>query len=102
MAITPESPAFPERDAVPGLDQDVHAHADAVAYQHGAMEINEQAATYSLFMSLAKWGSLSVAVVLLFLTLLFRPDGNFIGAAAAAVVLGAGGWFFLRAKPAAH
>ena len=99
MAITPESPAFPKADPVPGIDQDQHASADAHAYVHGSMPVQEQAATYSLFMGMAKWGSLAVATVLLFLTIWFQPNGSFFGGLIAAVVLAGAGWWFLRAKP---
>jgi hypothetical protein len=71
-------------------------------YHHGDMEISEQEATYSLFMNIAKWGSLYVAVVLIFLTIWFcTPLGWFTGLIAAAVV-GALGWAALRSKPGAH
>jgi uncharacterized membrane protein len=99
MALTPESPAIPHRDAVPGIDQDVHAAADAQAYLRGSQEINEQAATYSLFMNIAKWGSLATAVVLLWLVLWFQPGGTLIGGLIPAVVLAVAGWWFLRSKP---
>ncbi len=102
MAITPESPAFPERDFVPGIDQDAHAAADAHAYAKGSMEINEQAATWNLFVNLAKWGSLIIACVLVLLTIWFMPGGNGFAGLITAVVLAAAGWWFLRAKPQAH
>lgn len=81
---------------------DPHASSDhdASAYKHGEMEITEQAATYSLFMSLAKWGSLAVACSVLFLIVWFQPGGSFIAAVIATVVLGAVGFFALKSKPA--
>lgn len=74
------------------------ADADATAYVRGGMQINEQAATFKLFMDLAKWGSLAVACLLLFLTLWFHPGGNLMAALAGAVVLGGVGFFALKAK----
>ncbi|KDP95132.1 cytochrome C oxidase subunit IV [Brevundimonas sp. EAKA] len=74
------------------------ADADATAYVRGGMQINEQAATFKLFMDLAKWGSLAVACLLLFLTLWFHPGGNLMAALAGAVVLGGVGFFALKPK----
>ncbi len=75
------------------------ADADAHAYEHGKMEINEQASTYDLFIHLAKWGSLSVAVVLVFLVTWFQPSGSFLVALLAALVLAAVGVVALKSKP---
>lgn len=77
---------------------DPHAHDD---YVHGSMEITEQQSTFDLFMGMAKYGSLAIAVLLTFLTIWFMPNGNFfVGAGAAIVLLVAGVWF-LR-SPAKH
>ena len=73
-----------------------HADHDADAYVHGKMTVEEQAATYSLFMNLAKWGSLVVAAVLLFLTLWFQPGGSFIAGALGGGVLAVAGFVFLK------
>ena len=79
------------------------ADADATAYVRGGMQINEQAATFKLFMDLAKWGSLAVACLLLFLTLWFHPGGSFGAAFIGAAVLAVAGFFALKSKPgAAH
>jgi len=76
-------------------------HADAHDdYVRGSQEISEQAATFSLFMGLAKWGSLLTGVVLLLLVLWFQPGGSFIAGAIAAFVLLAVGVFALRKKKA--
>ncbi|QTN20427.1 aa3-type cytochrome c oxidase subunit IV [Brevundimonas sp. AJA228-03] len=83
----------------------LHAAADhdAEAYVHGTMTIEEQAATWALFQDLAKWGSLVVAVVLLFLTLAFQPGGSIVGGLISAAVVGAAGFFFLKGgKKADH
>lgn len=68
-------------------------------YHRGEMDISEQAATFAAFNNMTKWGSLSVSVLLLFITLLFCTKAGFIGSAIAAVVLLAAGIFFLRDKP---
>ena len=76
-------------------------HADAHDdYVRGSQEISEQAATFSLFMSLAKWGSLIIGAAVLFLVLWFQPGGSFFGGLAAMVVMLAAGWWFLRSKKA--
>lgn len=73
-----------------------HADHDAEAYIHGAMTIEEQTSTYALFMGMAKWGSLAIAALLLFLTLWFQPGGSFFAGLIAAVVLAVAGGFFLK------
>lgn len=77
---------------------DPHAHDD---YVRGSMDIQEQQATFDLFLVLSKYGSLAIAALLVFLTLWFMPAGSFILGAGAAVVLLAAGIFFLR-SPAKH
>jgi hypothetical protein len=77
-----------------------HADHDAAAYQHGEMEITEQAATFSLFLKLAKWGSLAIACVVSFLVIWFQPGGSFIAGLGAAVVIAVVGFFALKSKPA--
>jgi hypothetical protein len=78
------------------------ADADANAYLRGSMEINEQAATWTLVMNLLKWGSLLIAATLLMLVLWFQKDGSFITGAMAAGVLLVGGFFFLKGGAKAH
>jgi Bacterial aa3 type cytochrome c oxidase subunit IV len=79
------------------------ADHDAEAYVHGTMTIEEQSATWALFQDLAKWGSLIIACVLLFLTLAFQPGGSMISGLIAAVVVGVAGYFFLKGgKKTAH
>lgn len=79
-----------------------HADHDADAYVHGTMTVEEQSSTYSLFMNLAKWGSLVVAAVLLFLTLWFQPGGSFIAGLIGGGVLAVAGGFFLKGGKASH
>ncbi|MCS6624782.1 aa3-type cytochrome c oxidase subunit IV [Roseibacterium beibuensis] len=74
-------------------------HADAHDdYVRGSQEISEQESTFDLFMGLAKWGSLLVAVSVLFLVVWFQPGGSFIAGAISGVVLLAVGIFALRKK----
>jgi hypothetical protein len=75
------------------------AHDD---YVRGSQHIDEQAETFTLFINLAKWGSLAVAVSILFLVLWFQPGGSFIAGAIAAFVLLVVGVFALRSKKKAH
>jgi hypothetical protein len=70
-------------------------------YHRGDMDIAEQSATYELVMGMTKWGSLVIAVGVLFFTLLFCTGVGFLGAAATAVVVAVLGVVFLRAKPEA-
>jgi hypothetical protein len=69
-------------------------------YQRGSMDIQEQSATFEAFGKMTKWGSLAVAVLLTFVTLLFCTTAGFVGAGAAAVILTVLGVVFLREKPA--
>ena len=78
------------------------ADADAHSYMRGHMEVREQISTYRLFLTLAKWGSLAIAVLLVFLTLWFHPGGSFIAGLIGGAVLGVAGWFALKSKPKAH
>ena len=65
---------------------------------HGAMDIAEQAATFAMFNSMTKWGSLFVATLLLFLTLWFCTGAGFGGAAVTAVIVVALGVALLRSR----
>ncbi|MGO4409472.1 MULTISPECIES: aa3-type cytochrome c oxidase subunit IV [unclassified Brevundimonas] len=79
---------------------DQHADNAEHAYVHGSMEISEQVSTWHLFQFLAKWGSLLMAAVLLFLTVWFAVGAGFIAGAISAVALFVAGFFALRSKPA--
>ncbi|OGN49994.1 MAG: cytochrome C oxidase subunit IV [Caulobacterales bacterium RIFOXYB1_FULL_67_16] len=74
------------------------ADADASAYVRGEMPIQEQAATFQLFMGLTKWGSLAVACLLVFLTLWFHPGGTLVAGILGAGVLAVVGGFALKSK----
>ncbi len=68
-------------------------------HSHGQMDIAEQSASFDLFIRFTKWGSLLVAVMVLWATLTFCTSTGFIGAVVAAVLLLAVGVFVLREKP---
>lgn len=78
------------------------ATADAEAYQRGTMTINEQSATWALFMKLAKWGSLAVAASILFLVMWFHPSGAFFPALIGGVGLFVAGFFYLKSGSKSH
>ena len=73
----------------------------ASEYHRGDMDISEQVATFNLFNGLTKWGSLSIAALLVLLVLWFCTPTGFLGAFISAVVLLGLGIVFLREKPAA-
>jgi hypothetical protein len=68
-------------------------------HSHGQMDIAEQTASFDLFVRFAKWGSLAVAVIVLWATLMFCTGTGFIGSAVAALILLAIGIAVLREKP---
>jgi hypothetical protein len=74
-----------------------HASAE---YHPGDQNITEQVSTYRFFGGLTKWGSLTVAVLVLMLTLWFCLDAGFLGGLIPGAILAGLGVFFLRSKPA--
>lgn len=75
----------------------------ASEYHRGDMDISEQVATFNLFNGLTKWGSLSLAALMVLLVLWFCTPAGFLGAFISAAVLAGLGVVFLREKPeAAH
>ena len=66
---------------------------------HGQMDITEQSASFDLFVRFTKWGSLAVAVIVLWATLMFCTTTGFIGSVVAAVILLALGVYLLRENP---
>ena len=76
-------------------------HHASDSYVRGSQEISEQESTFGAFMGMAKWGSLIIAVLLVFLTLWFQPGGSLMTALITAVVLSAGGYFMLK-SPKKH
>ena len=69
-------------------------------YQRGAMDIAEQTSTFELVMGMTKWGSLAIAVGVLFFVLWFCTHFGFMGAAFTSLVLLVAGIVFLREAPA--
>jgi Na+/melibiose symporter-like transporter len=76
-------------------------HHASDSYVRGSQEISEQESTFSAFMGMSKWGSLIIAVLLVFLTLWFQPGGSLMTALITAVVLSVGGFFMLK-SPKKH
>ncbi|AYG96359.1 aa3-type cytochrome c oxidase subunit IV [Brevundimonas naejangsanensis] len=64
------------------------------------MNITEQAWTWALFVGLTKWVSLSMAALILFLTVWFAVGAGFMPAFISAAVLSVLGFFALRTKKA--
>ena len=71
-------------------------------YEHGTMDIQEQASTYSAFMGLTKWGSLAIVASLVALVVWFCTPAGFLPGFIGAVVVAVGGIVLLREKPSAH
>ena len=71
-------------------------------YHRGDMDISEHTATFNGFIALSKWGSLAIAVGLVFLVLIFCAHAGFFQAAGAAIVVAVVGGFLLRDKPNAE
>lgn len=68
----------------------------ASEYHRGDMDIHEQTSTYHLFVMLAKWGSLALAALLIFLVLAFCTQTSFLGSLAVGVIVSVAGYFVLR------
>ena len=71
---------------------------DSSDYQRGAMDIAEQTSTFHLVMGMTKWGSLIIAVGIVFFVMWFYPRGGFLPAAISAFVLLVVGILALRDK----
>lgn len=72
-------------------------------YHRGEMNIQEQVATYDLFMGMTKWGSLALAALLSFLVLTFCTTAGALAGIVTALVVTVIGVVLLREKPeAAH
>lgn len=78
-------------------------HSSHNDYVHGEMDINQHRHSFELFVSLTKWCSLHLAVILVFLVLLTCvPGAGWLGALIAAIVVGVIGWLMLKKKLDAH
>ena len=64
----------------------------------GQMDIGEQTASFDLFVRFTKWGSLAVAAMVLWATLMFCTSTGFVGSVVAALVVLAIGIAVLRDK----
>ena len=78
-------------------------HADSHdAYVRGSQEISEQSSTFHAFIKMAKWGSLWIAALLMFLVLWFQPGGSLIAGIIGGGVLAVAGFVFLKSGKASH
>ncbi len=72
------------------------SHGD---YVHGEMDIAQNQHSFELFALMTKWGSLYIAVGLVFLVLLTCVKGaGFITAAIVAIIVAIVGWLLLKKK----
>ncbi len=72
-------------------------------HSHGHMDIHQQEHTFHGFLAMTKWGTLHVAVLVLFATLWFCTDAGFLGGLVAAIVLAVVGVVLLRERrPSGH
>jgi hypothetical protein len=74
-------------------------HASTVT--HGEMDIQAHEAAFHAFILMSKWGSLTVAVAVLFLVTWFCTAAGFGAAFLSAAVVAALGVMILRKKPSA-
>ena len=73
----------------------------ASEYHRGDMDISEQVATFNLFNGMTKWGSLSIASMMVLLVLWFCTPAGFVAGFISGMALLVLGIVFLREKPAA-
>lgn len=73
--------------------------ASGSEYHHGDQDASAHVATYHAFMGLTKWGSLTVSVALVILTMWFCTDAGFMAGLISGVVLLVLGIVFLRSSP---
>ena len=69
-------------------------------YHRGEMDIHEQSATYASFLGMSKWGSLAIAVMVLFPTIWFCTKAGFLAALITSVIVLVVGVLLLRGKSA--
>ncbi len=69
-------------------------------HTRGEMEIGEHRSTYRAFDGLVRFGSLAIAGLLLFLTLMFCTRVGFVGALVPTLILLVAGGIFVRKQPA--
>ena len=73
---------------------------EPIDYSRGSMEINEQRATFDIFIGLVKWGSVFTAALLFFLSVWFGTEAGFFTALVSGVVIVAVGLWLLKKKNA--
>ena len=78
------------------------SHFSDSHYHRGEMDIKDQAGTYAGFMAMSKWGSLVLAVGLLFVTIWFCTGAGFGAAIITAVIAGVLGFVLLKGGKATH
>ena len=71
-------------------------------YHRGEMDIHEQAGTFSAFVGMTKWGSLTLAVGLLFVIVWFCTSAGFVSALVSAAIVGVLGFMLLKGGKPAH
>ena len=69
-------------------------------YHRGDQDIHEQVSTFHLVMNITKWGSLTLAALLLFLVLWFCTPAGFVTGLISGGVVAVLGFIVLRSKPA--
>lgn len=75
-------------------------HSSHGEYHKGEMDTHEQASTFDMFVGMTKWGSLALAVGLVFFVILFAvKGGDFFLASGAAFAIAVVGWFMLKKNP---
>jgi hypothetical protein len=70
-------------------------------YHRGDQDIHEQVETFHLVMNITKWGSLTIAALLLLLVLWFCTPAGFVTGFVSAAVVAVLGFIVLRSKPEA-
>ena len=73
---------------------------EPIDYSRGTMDIVEQRSTFDIFVGLVKWSSLSLAGLLLLLSVWFGTGAGFFTAAVCALAVVVVGWFLLKKKNA--
>jgi len=72
--------------------------APSSEYHHGDQDASMNVSTYHAFIGLTKWGSLTISVALVMLTLWFCTDAGFMAGLISGFVVLVLGIVFLRAK----
>jgi hypothetical protein len=68
-------------------------------YHRGDQDIHEQVETFHLVMNITKWGSLTLASLLLLLVLWFCTPAGFVSGLISGGVVAVIGFMVLRSKP---